>query len=64
MITLAQEDAHDPPSVRLNVDVQQVMRQQVSFSLFDNSNFISNSFFSLDPEHGSFGAIPASGRAS
>uniref|UniRef100_A0A1I8BZI9 PDZ domain-containing protein n=1 Tax=Meloidogyne hapla TaxID=6305 RepID=A0A1I8BZI9_MELHA len=28
MIALAQEDAHDPPSVRLNVDVQQVMRQQ------------------------------------
>ncbi|KAL7076310.1 hypothetical protein ACQ4LE_004170 [Meloidogyne hapla] len=29
MIALAQEDAHDPPSVRLNVDVQQVMRQQI-----------------------------------
>ncbi|KAF7638561.1 PDZ domain-containing protein [Meloidogyne graminicola] len=28
-IALSQEDAHDPPSVRLNVDVQQVMRQQI-----------------------------------
>jgi hypothetical protein len=28
---LTREDIHDPPSVRLNVDVQQIMRQQVGF---------------------------------
>jgi len=27
---LSGEDKHDPPSVRLNIDVQQIMRQQVS----------------------------------
>jgi len=45
MITLAQEDAHDPPSVRLNVDVQQVMRQQVSFLyLITVTSFLTLSF--------------------
>lgn len=28
---LSREDAYDPPSVRLNEDVQRIMRQEVGF---------------------------------